>query len=159
MKKRNREVFLELIRNSKKSDREIAKKLGISQPTVTRIRKKLEKKIIKSYTALPVFPEIGIDLISFNFGRCENPHKDVEICFKNMAKKNKKIIFISAGEGLGKNCLIVALHKDYRDYLDFLKFIRSQCKSAKNEFESFLVPTSKEHNLDFATPIINLSEK
>jgi DNA-binding Lrp family transcriptional regulator len=38
MKKRVLSVFLELIKNSKGSDRDIAKRLKISQPTVTRIR-------------------------------------------------------------------------------------------------------------------------
>jgi DNA-binding Lrp family transcriptional regulator len=156
MKKRVEDVFFEIMKNSKKSDRDIAKTLGISQPTVTRIRKKLEKKVIRSYTAIPYFPEVGIDLISFNFGKCENPKKDMDVCLKQMAKSNKKTIFISSGEGLRKNCIVVALHKDYRDYVDFLTAIRLQCK---NDFESFLVPTTRDHTLDFSTAVINLLKK
>jgi DNA-binding Lrp family transcriptional regulator len=55
MKRRELEVFFELIKNSKKSDRDIAKKLNISQPTVTRVRKKLERTVIKAYTLVPSF--------------------------------------------------------------------------------------------------------
>lgn len=153
-------MFFELMRNAKKSDRDIAKKLKISQPTVTRIRRKLEKNIIKSYTALPVLPEIGIELISFNFGKCDNPKKDIRTCLERMSKANPRILFAASGEGIGKTCLIIALHKNYRDYVSFLTNIRAQvrtyCKDAKVEFDSFLAPTSKNHLLDFTTPVTQL---
>jgi len=163
MKKRVQEVLFELLKNSKKSDRDIAKKLKISQPTVTRIRKKLEKNIIKGYTALPVLPEIGIELISFNFGKCDNPKKDVKSCLERMSKANPKICFTASGEGIGKTCLIIALHKNYRDYVSFLTNVRAQvrthCKDVKAEFDSFLAPTSKNHLLDFTTPVTQLIKK
>ena len=156
MKKRVRDVFVEIMKNSRKSDRDIAKKLEISQPTVTRIRRKLEKDAIKDYTAIPVFPEIGIDLISFNFGRCDNPKKDVELCLKQMAKANPKTLFISAGEGMRKNCLVVALHNDYRDYVDFITSMRLKCSGMRTDFDSFIVPTTRDHVLNFATPVLHL---
>jgi len=156
MKKRVQDVLVEILKDSRKSDRDIAKKLEISQPTVTRIRKKLERNVIKSYTAIPVFPEIGVELLSFNFGRCTNPKKDTALCLKQMAKANPKILFISSGEGMGKNCLIVAIHKDYRDYVDFINNIRIQCKGVKDVFESFLAPTTRDHVLDFAGPTTSL---
>lgn len=156
MKKRVQDVFFELMRNAKKSDRNIAKKLKISQPTVTRVRKKLEKNVIRSYTAIPILPEIGIELISFNFGRCDNPKKDVETCLKIISKNDPKILFTSSGEGIGKSCLIVGLHKNFKDYVDFLTNVRLQCKGIKKEFDSFLAPTSKDHLLDFSTPVTHL---
>jgi DNA-binding Lrp family transcriptional regulator len=159
MKKRVQEVFFELMKNSKKSDRDIAKKLSISQPTVTRIRKNLEKKAIKAYTLVPILPEIGIDLISFNFINCENPKKVMDFCLREIVKKNPRILFRSTGEGMRKNCVIVGLHKDFRDFVDFISNIKSQCKSSKNDFESFLVPTTKDHVLDFSNPVIELLGK
>jgi len=156
MKQRVQEVFFELIKNSKKSDRDISKKLGISQPTVTRIRKSLEKKAIKAYTTIPIFPELGIDLISFNLGNCEHAKSEVDDCLRKLTKVNPQILFRSSGEGMRKNCIIVGLHKDYRDYVKFLRDIRSSFKGVKNDFESFIVPTTREHVLDFATPVVAL---
>ena len=153
------DVFIELMKNAKKSDRDIAKKLGISQPTVTRIRKKLEKNVIKTYTAIPVLSEIGIKIISFNFVRCDNPKINIEACMKQMAKTNPKITFISSGKGMGKDCLIVTLHRDYRDYVDFLTSIKAQCKGVKPIFDSFVVPTSKDHVLDFTMPVTYLMKR
>jgi len=152
-------VFLELIKNSKKSDRDIAKKLKISQPTVTRIRKKLEKNTIKMYTTIPVLPEIGINLISFNFARCDNPKMDVETCLKQIVKTNPQVLFITSGEGMGKTCLIVALHTDYRNYVNFLTTTRAQCKGIKAHFDSFVAPTTREHVLDFSSPVTHLIKK
>ena len=41
MKKRMMSLLLELLKDSKRSDRELAKVLGVSQPTVTRMRQRL----------------------------------------------------------------------------------------------------------------------
>jgi len=40
-------LLFALIKNSKRSDRDLAKILGFSQPTVTRLRKALEKEAIE----------------------------------------------------------------------------------------------------------------
>jgi len=46
MKETERKLFHELIKNSKRSDRELAKMLRVSQPTITRTRKRLENEMI-----------------------------------------------------------------------------------------------------------------
>ena len=38
-----KKLLIELLRNSKESDRKLAKKLGVSQPTITRVRGKIER--------------------------------------------------------------------------------------------------------------------
>ena len=38
------QLLRELLKNSKRSDRDLAKSLGVSQPTLTRMRKRLEKE-------------------------------------------------------------------------------------------------------------------
>ena len=46
-------LISELIKNSRRSDRELAKAIGISQPTVSRIRVRLEKQGLVDYSAVP----------------------------------------------------------------------------------------------------------
>jgi len=47
------QLVSELMKNSRRSDRELARSLGVSQPTVSRIIKKLEGKgIIREYPFL-----------------------------------------------------------------------------------------------------------
>jgi DNA-binding Lrp family transcriptional regulator len=60
-------LLFALIKNSKRSDRDLAKILGFSQPTVTRVRKALEKEAIKQYTIIPNLPYLGFDIIAFTF--------------------------------------------------------------------------------------------
>jgi DNA-binding Lrp family transcriptional regulator len=60
-------LLFALIKNSKRSDRDLAKILGFSQPTVTRIRKALEKEAIKQYTIIPNLPYLGFDIIALTF--------------------------------------------------------------------------------------------
>ena len=56
MKKKEMRLLVELIKNSCRSDRNLAKVLGTSQPTVTRMRNKLVKEgIIQEFTVIPDF--------------------------------------------------------------------------------------------------------
>jgi DNA-binding Lrp family transcriptional regulator len=65
MKKIEWMLLSELMKNSKQSDRELAKKIGASQPTVTRTRTRLEKEgYIKEYTIIPDFSKFGFELMS-----------------------------------------------------------------------------------------------
>lgn len=66
MKKREKLIFLELLKNSKISDRELGRKIKASQSAVTRFRNKLEKKkFIIHYNLIPDLHKIGIGLIAF----------------------------------------------------------------------------------------------
>jgi len=56
------EILSQLIKNSKISDRKLAGKLGVSQPTVTRKRAKMEKAELIDYTAVPNFAKLGFEI-------------------------------------------------------------------------------------------------
>jgi len=51
-----------LVRNSRRSDRESAKILKVSQPTITRKRAFIEKEFIESFTAILKWSKIGYNL-------------------------------------------------------------------------------------------------
>ena len=62
----------ELLRDSSRSDRELAKVLGVSQPTISRMRKRIvEEEMIKGYTVIPDFFKISI---AFNFTITSSPN-------------------------------------------------------------------------------------
>jgi len=70
MKKRMMSLLLELLKDSKRSDRELAKVLGVSQPTITRLRHKLEKNgMIRDYTIVPDLKKMGFELLVINFAK------------------------------------------------------------------------------------------
>jgi DNA-binding Lrp family transcriptional regulator len=67
-------LVCELMKNSRRSDRELAKVLGVSQPTVSRTLKKLEKEgVIKEYTMIPDFTRLGFQIMSIDFAKLKEP--------------------------------------------------------------------------------------
>jgi len=164
MKKRVLSVFFELIKNSKMSDRDIAKKLNISQPTVTRIRKKLETSgYITEYTIIPNFPKLGFEIcafIFFNSNRCLG--KEVQIKAHDWIEKHPSIMFSAAGDGIrGKNCAIVTLHKNFTDYTNFLNEFKRRFGENIGSVETFLVslssPTPKHVSFKSITRLTSLN--
>ncbi len=69
-KKTELRLICELMKNCRRSDRELANAVGTSQPTVTRMRRKLkETGLIKDYTAIPDFRRLGFKIMAFTFIR------------------------------------------------------------------------------------------
>jgi DNA-binding Lrp family transcriptional regulator len=56
------------MKDSRRSDRELAKAIGSSQPTVSRMIKKLESEgTIKEYTMIPDFHKLGFEILAITF--------------------------------------------------------------------------------------------
>jgi DNA-binding Lrp family transcriptional regulator len=110
----------ELFRNSRKSDREMARKLGVSQPTVSRMRGKLENEgIIKEYTIIPDFAKLGFELVAISFVKARIRTDYIERAQK-WVKNYPNIVLMGKAEGFGKNSVIISLHKSYTDYSRFV---------------------------------------
>jgi len=147
----DREVLYELITNCKRSDRELAKVIHSSQPTVTRSRTKIEKEgMILSYTAVPNLKKIGIEVIAFTFfsvkPEARRPKDLPEGMFADWKEETEKfyakhpnIIFASTGRGLKKNTVWISLHKDYSCFVDFLRDIELNWGRYLEDIESFIV--------------------
>ncbi len=70
MKNVGRKLISELMKNSRRSDRELAQAIGVSQPTVSRTIKKLEKEgYIREYTMIPDFHKLGYEIAVLTFVR------------------------------------------------------------------------------------------
>ena len=61
-------LISELMKNCRRSDRELARAIGVSQPTVSRMIKRLEKEgVVNEYTMIPDFRKLGYNLCAFIF--------------------------------------------------------------------------------------------
>lgn len=134
------DLLYELMKNSKRSDRELAKVVGVSQPTITRMRNNLEKSgFIREYTVIPAFEKLGFEIIALSFlstSAMQEHMKEIQM----WVSKNSKILFSSSGEGLnGNTLLVVSIHKDFTDFSMFTKEFRSFLGSKVSSMESFLV--------------------
>ena len=160
MKNREKELLFQLLRNSKLSDREIAKKLNTSQSTITRTRHKLENKYIKSYTVVPDLSKLGITLIAFTFGKCSVPTKEWMESIEDFIEKQPNVVFVGIGEGMGMTGNMISFHKDFSDYTEFMRKSRLMCKDFGMTLESFIVPTNKLiRTLNMAKAVENLVKK
>jgi DNA-binding Lrp family transcriptional regulator len=135
MKKKMMSLLLEYLRGSKRSDRELAKVLGISQPTVTRTRQRLEKEgVIKEFTVIPDFVEMGYEIMAIS---CFRSKVMEELEKATMARPNT--IFASSGQGMGKNAVMISLHKNYTDFSKFLRDLRLECGDNLQEYDTMLI--------------------
>jgi DNA-binding Lrp family transcriptional regulator len=142
------DLLYELIKNSRRSDRDLAKILHVSQPTVTRMRKKLETNdFILEYTLVPNFAKLGFEIVSFTFLNVARSCIEANISPKELSQKahkwiaqNKHVIFAGTGEGIrGKNCVVVSLHRNFTDYTSFISAFRQQWEKNILDVESFIV--------------------
>ncbi len=135
-------LLREMIRNSRRSDRELAKALGTSQPTVTRNRKLLDP-YIRSYTVVPNFNKIGYEILAITFAKAKSYDKqDIKNQLDLAAKwvnEHPNIVFSSDGEGMGKDIVMVSLHKDYSKYADFMRECTTNFSKYVAEVQSFIV--------------------
>ena len=144
-KKVMQQLLFELMKNSKRSDRELAKVLRVSQPTVTRMRKKLEEKAIAEYTIIPHWGELGFELLAVTFVNIRGGSKSREEQKKTLEKCKKwmmdhsSVIFASDGIGMGMDGMMISFHKDYTDYSKFITEQRIEWADTLGEVKSFIV--------------------
>jgi DNA-binding Lrp family transcriptional regulator len=139
----------ELLKNSRRSDRDLAKSLGVSQPTVTRVRTRLEREgIIREYTVIPDFARLGFEIASMTFARLKEPmsHEATEEIMKTakeMEKKNPAATLLEMnGIGCDAERVVIALHKNYSEYTDFLRFVKQYPWVKVDEIKSFIIDLS-----------------
>jgi len=136
------QLLRELLKNSKRSDRELAKVLDVSQPTITRYRHKLEKAgIIQDYTIVPDFRKMGFELFALTLVKFRPEFLTPEIMeeAKKEAANFPDAIFLSTGEGLDANFVIISLNRNFTEYHSRLNRMRLQWKDVIEDFQSFIV--------------------
>ena len=141
------QLLRELLKNSKRSDRELAKVLRVSQPTITRHRRKLEEQgLIQDYTIIPDFRKMGFEILALTFVKVRPDLVTPEIMeeVKKYGEKWPNVILVSSGEGLGMTGVIVSFHKNYTEYHHRLNLLRVDWKEFSEDTRSFIVSLGEE---------------
>jgi DNA-binding Lrp family transcriptional regulator len=146
MKKRMLKLLFELMKNAKRSDREIAKIIGVSQPTITRMRQRLEKTVIVDYTVIPDWTEIGFEIMAFTFVKAKGS-TEVSVKAKNWAMKNPNVVFTAGGEGMGMDYAIMSFHKNFSSFSTFIDDLRTEWAENLQDLQSFLMTTGEERTM------------
>jgi len=141
-KELTQQLLRELLKNSKRSDRDLAKVLKVSQPTITRTRHKLEQtRIIQDYTIIPDFKKMGFEILALTFVKMRPEILSPETMdeAKKYAAKFPNAIFASTGEGMGMTGVIISFHKNYTEYHKKLNLLRVDWKKFTEDIQSFII--------------------
>jgi DNA-binding Lrp family transcriptional regulator len=135
-------LISELMKDSRRSDRELAKSIGVSQPTVTRLRARLEKeKVIREYTMIPDFQKLGFKILAItSLAMVKEPDSKE---FERALRTFQNVLMFERGLGLKSSHMVVSLHEDYSSYAEFKR------KLEENEFWEVM---------DSASFLVNLNE-
>jgi len=140
LKEKELKILFELIRGAKRSDRELARLLRVSQPTVTRTRTKLEKEgFVKEYTTIPDLRRIGYDLLALTFMSFAEDKPELFDKAREWIMKQPSVIFANNGEGLEMNSVMVSLHKGYASYSRLLTELRRDWQPNLTSEQSFVI--------------------
>ncbi len=137
------QLLFELMKDSHRSDRQLAKALGISQPTVTRRRAMLEDSTIDGYTVIPKFGQIGFEVAAFTFmktklNRVKGNERDAALSkMKEWYLKQPNVIAVLDGQGMGWDAVCVSLHESYTGFAEFLRLQQSELSDVIFETQSF----------------------
>ena len=146
MKDTELKVVIGLIKNSHRSDRELARAIGVSQPTLSRIRKKLEKQgMIKEYTIIPDYSQLGFEIMSITFTKMkgtlsEEIFDDLKKRSRNMMSEHPSALILgNTGMGCNADYVAIAFHKDYSEYTEFMRDIKEFPSVNIDETQSFTI--------------------
>ena len=119
-------LLSELMKNAKRSDRQIAKVLKSSQPTITRTRAFLEKELIDGYTIIPKWEKIGYAILAITFFKTKQAlgiEEKYEAAHKKATKwlmQHPNVIMGGGCRGMGMDGFLMSVHKSYSDFDEFM---------------------------------------
>jgi DNA-binding Lrp family transcriptional regulator len=144
-------LISELMTNSRRSDRQLAKALGVSQPTVSRAKTRLEKEgYISEYTVIPNFNKIGYHLFALTFFSWKEgvSKSEMEEAIKRAQKKApsvpSNVVLIERGIGSKYNSFMGSFHRDYSSYAELMRKMKRDPYVDSARMESFIVNLDDE---------------
>jgi DNA-binding Lrp family transcriptional regulator len=151
-------LITELMRNGRRSDRELAKAIGASQPTVTRVRSRLEKEgIIKEYAMIPDFTKLGFEIMAVTFLKfkeepsAERLKKIREYSKEIEKKKSGAILMAMNGIGLRYDRVFISFHENYASYLKAVDEVRRIPYFEPSQLDSFMINLLDESHFQTLT--------
>ena len=136
-------ILFELMKDSHRSDRQLAKSLGVSQPTVTRRRAMLEENFIDGYTIVPKFSQIGFEIAAFTFLKTKIRFKTGDEKTQALEKmkdwymKQPNVVLVLDGRGMGWDAICISLHKNFANFAEFIRAHDSELADCVFESQTF----------------------
>ena len=138
-------ILFELMKNSKISDRKLAKTVGVSQPTVSRRRARLEKELIDSYTVIPKWGKLGYEILAFTFVKTiqtlglRDKYKAAQKRGRKWLMNNAHVIMSGGCRGMGVDGFMISVHKSYSDFDSFMAEHKRELGDTFTDVQTVLV--------------------
>jgi len=138
------DLLHELIKGARRSDRELAKVLKISQPTITRKRRRLEiEGLILEYTIIPNLAKMGYEILAFTFLAFTEVRPELMEKAREWTKKQPNIVFAGDGEGLSMNSMFMSVHKNYASFSNLITKLRQDWQPNLKDVQSFILSVDR----------------
>jgi DNA-binding Lrp family transcriptional regulator len=154
-------LISELMKNCRRSDRELAKVIGVSQPTVSRLIKKLDKEeYIEEYTAIPNLRKLGYEIMAITLMKLRKALSPEEIeearkkVAESLAEGSFEVIMLERGMGLGYDEVCISYHEDFSSYSKQMDWLKQFTFLNIRRLDSFLINLNDKihiHRLTFKT--------
>lgn len=141
----DRKILQELMKNSKISDRQLGKKLGISQATVTRRRRMLEREVIENYTFIPNWSKFGYEIFAISLIKSKQSlatlekYDAVRKRGQEWLMKQPNIIMAGGCQGPGVNAFNISVHRNYSDFDEFIQRFKLEWGEAIDDIQTVLI--------------------
>ena len=138
-------ILAELMKNSKMSDRKLAKILGVSQPTVTRRRARIERDLIDGYTAIPKWEKLGYEILAFTFVKTKQTlglkekYKAAHERGTKWLMNHANVIMSGGCRGMSVNGFMISVHKSYSDFDSFMAKHKRELGDTFTDVQTVLV--------------------
>ena len=152
MEEMEKRLLSELMKSSRRSDKELARAIGTTRPKIARLRRKLEKEgFIKEYTMIPDFAKLGYQILAITFvalnkmlGSEEEVEKARKLARKTLVKSTLEGIVLERGTGLGYDGVIISYHTDFKEHSKYLARLKQYTFLDGTKVDSFLIALSDE---------------
>jgi DNA-binding Lrp family transcriptional regulator len=149
LKELEMKLLYELMKNSRRSDRELAKAVGVSQPTVSRYLERMQKDFGITFTATADLGKAGFEIIALTFGRKETERIEPKKVQELLEEHRNSIIFATTGESSGKVAerMMISVHKSYSDYVRFRRYLQQEWQGLVLISGSFLISLKSDKTI------------
>lgn len=157
LRDKEKQVLFELLKDGRKPDKHIAQLLKLTQPTVTRIRQRLERdRVIRGYRAVVDENVAGFSIAAITFfdWRDYSERQQLEEAVDHISKA-PDVVYFARGEGLrGKTYVMITLHKTFGGYQDFTRKLRERYGKQIAYVEEFISSIGSIHKKDSTQSIM-----
>lgn len=141
LSRREKQVLVELLKNARVTDQEIARKINTSRPTVAKIRQRLEKNgIIRGYGVYTNFERLNINVNAVILYRWVDYKQKRELEENNrFIRSLPEVVMFIKGEGMGsKTDVIISVHENLKEFELFIRRLKEHWGRNVEDVDVFL---------------------